>query len=298
MTITSLNTVSVGLPLSRLGISLFPVYLPGNNLPTIGTGRDAGLIIEECGQATVPHLVAVNPTNQPILVVEGEQLVGGDQNRTANVSVLVPPGQTINIPVSCLEAGRWGDSRRFEQGRSFAPRRVRRVKHAGVRRSLVATGGRNSDQGAVWGVIDHELSFLAVDSSTSSMADAEIVFEKNHRLGEVVEELESKGPLLEQCGLVVAHGSRVVSAEIFGAPELLQAHWGSLVRACFLEKPTSDGRASATVALKVLSRFGAADSTDVPGVGLGLEHHVCIGRSTGQVLTLDDALVHMSLFRK
>ena len=44
-----------------------------------------GFAIDELADASVPNLTAVNPTDRPILLVEGEQFVGGDQNRTLNV---------------------------------------------------------------------------------------------------------------------------------------------------------------------------------------------------------------------
>ena len=38
MAISSLQTAAVGRPINRLGISLFPIYLPVNTLPGIATG--------------------------------------------------------------------------------------------------------------------------------------------------------------------------------------------------------------------------------------------------------------------
>ena len=43
MAIPNLETAAVGRPINRLGISLFPVYLPGNTLPGIATGPSSGI---------------------------------------------------------------------------------------------------------------------------------------------------------------------------------------------------------------------------------------------------------------
>ncbi|MCS5684642.1 MAG: hypothetical protein NZ654_05280, partial [Acidimicrobiales bacterium] len=66
----------------------------------------------------------------------------------------------------------------------------------------------------------------------------------------------------------------------------------------FLESPTAEGRLSATRALKLVGRFGSAESVDSPGIGLGTEQHVRNDRLTGQALTLEGATVHASVFNR
>jgi len=298
MTLPAIDSAPIGPPITRRGISLYPVYLPGNALPPIATGRDAGLVVDELDDAEVPHLAVHNPTDRPILVVEGEQFVGGRQNRTANTSVLVPPGATLEVPVSCLEVGRWGDERAFRHSPTFTPRRVRRTKQRSVNRSLQLTGARNSDQGAVWHSIEKEMTSLFAASPTGAMADADQVFERDAGLAADVDELVGRGPLVGQCGVVVAHGWRAVAAEVFGTPELLAAHWGPMVRSHLLENPTVGGDRSATGAMRLLRRFANAQSLDGPGLGDGTEHHVDAERVAGHALTLDEALVHAAIFRR
>ncbi len=55
----------------------------------------------------MPELRFVNHCERPVLLLDGEELVGAKQNRILNLTVLVPAHQTIVIPVSCVEAGRW-----------------------------------------------------------------------------------------------------------------------------------------------------------------------------------------------
>ena len=298
MTIPNLGTTAIGQPITRCGISLFPLYLTDNDLPDIATGPAAGIAIDEMPAASVPQLVVTNPTDRPILLVEGEAFVGGQQNRTINVSVLVPSGATLEIPVSCLERGRWGHGRQFEHGATFTPRRVRRTKQEAVAMSMATAGSRHSNQGAVWGAIDQELTDLAVQADTRAIADADAMFNRDQHRFDAVEELSRLGPLSGQCGFVVAHGPRVVAAELFGASHLLSPHWNALIRSHFLESPTAEGRLSATRALKLVGRFGSAESVDSPGIGLGTEQHVRNDRLTGQALTLEGATVHASVFNR
>ena len=298
MTTSVLESAPIGPPITRRGISLYPVYLPGNALPTIATGRNSGLVVDELPDAEVPQLVVTNPTDRPILVVEGEQFVGGRQNRTANTSVLVPPGATLEIPVSCLEVGRWGDKRAFESSSTFTPRRVRRTKQRSVNRSLQLTGAYSGDQGAVWNSIEREMNSLCASSPTGAVADADQVFQRDDGLAAAVDDLVTRGPLVGQCGVVVAHGWRAVAAEVFGTPDLLAAHWGPLVRSHLLENPTAGGDRSATGAMRLLRRFANAPSSDTDGLGLGTEHYVDAERVAGHALTLDGHLVHSAIFRR
>ena len=74
---------------------------------------DAGLArVEEVSEGgSVPELRFTNSAAMPILIVDGEELVGAKQNRVANLTILAPAKTTIRIPVSCVEAGRWRYSR-------------------------------------------------------------------------------------------------------------------------------------------------------------------------------------------
>lgn len=107
MTVPALDTASVGAPITRLEVSFFPIYLPGNELPEIATGEGSGLVVGELDREQVNTLSAKNPTKTPILLVEGEHFLGGMQNRVVNRTVLLPPGEAREIPVTCLEARRW-----------------------------------------------------------------------------------------------------------------------------------------------------------------------------------------------
>jgi len=163
---------------------------------------------------------------------------------------------------------------------------------------VAASGDRSGNQGAVWGAVHYELKLMDVASGTDAIADADVVFERDPDRYSAVEELVSIGPLPGQCGIVISHGRRVVAAEVFGAPDLLAAHWEALIRSGFLEMPTAEGRPSASSALKLLRRFATTEATRSPGIGLGTEHHIATDQVSGQALILDDSVVHAGIFAR
>lgn len=298
VTFFDLDTAAIGRPITRLGISFFPVYLMNNELPRILTSFPTVCSIGELDDPSVPTWTVTNGTGHPLLLVEGEQFVGGDQNRTINVSVLVPGDSTMEIPVSCLEAGRWGRRSGFESGADFMPgptfthRRVRRASNLAVAEQAGSVRARRGDQGAVWRSIDDSLGELNVHARTSAMADADAVFEQEPERFDAAEELCKLGPLPRQCGVVITHGPRVVATELFGAEELLQYHWAALVRSYLLEASTNTGRPSADRVLRTLRDTSQTACTLSPGLGLGVERHFRNRRAVGQALTIENSIVY------
>lgn len=287
----------MGVPITRAGVSLFPVYL-SQPLPTrVITGTPGAVQVAEADAESVPTLTVTSLIDDPFLLLEGETVAGGLQHRTLNVSVLIPPRARLDIPVSCVEAGRWGGARDFTGTAGHASRRVRRAKSATVAANLERTGSKRSDQNAVWDSVDDELERLDVASPTRNFADADALFTQHRHFAEVAGELVGRGPLRGQCGVVTAHGSRIVAAEVLGGPDLLVAQWGQIVRAALLDAPGRvSGTPSASRALGFLRRLATGDATESEGVGLGTERHVRTRRLVGQVLTWGDALIHAAGF--
>ena len=294
--IPQLDTAAVGSPITRLGVSFFPVYLPANELPEIATGADSDCVIDELDEATVPSLAAHNRGRTPALLVEGEHFLGGKQNRMMNVTVLVPAASRLEIPVSCLEQGRWGRARAYRRARTFTPARVRSMNQRHVHASMHAARSRRGNQSAVWAGVDNLLRDQGTHSATGAMADADAVYERDRSRLDAMAELTRLGPLPGQCGVAVSHGRWVTAVELFGAPKLLAAHWSAIVRSHLIEPVRPEGRPSPSAVLLVLRRFATLRAESAEGVGLGVERRGENRWLSGQALTLDDSFVHGTAF--
>jgi hypothetical protein len=88
-------------------LAVFPLIT--TSAPTIhylafADPRARGVTVKELQRgASVNDLVVHNPLDVPVLLYEGEEVLGAQQNRTFDVSVLVAAGATPEVPVSCVE---------------------------------------------------------------------------------------------------------------------------------------------------------------------------------------------------
>src|SRR5260370_24034570 len=106
--------VRVGRSISRRNLTIFPLFTDGETIPAtylpvgaaIRTG--AGKVTEISEGGSVPNLAIENLGVIPVLIIDGEELIGARQNRIANLTILAPGMKTIQIPVSGVERGRWG----------------------------------------------------------------------------------------------------------------------------------------------------------------------------------------------
>lgn len=292
MSIANLQTASVGAPVTERGISFFPVYLLGNQLPAIATGETAKLKISELDQASVNNLRIYNPTDTSILVTEGEHFVGGKQNRAPNVSVLISAHTTLSIPVSCLEQGRWGAQQEWGRATSFVSPRVRSKKREGVSRALRSRGSRVGNQGQVWKEVKAMARECRIFSRTGSASEVDEHILRDTGRAKSIAKICDRGVQPQQCGIVVALGSKITDLELFGAPHLLEAHYERLVRSFFSENVDSGEIPLVSDVLAKIQEVHSLDFKERPAVGLGEEWHIATGGVTGQILSLDGSIVH------
>lgn len=70
---------------------------------TQGSGR----VTEVSAGGHIPELRFVNYGDWPVLLLDGEKLIGAKQNRILNLTLLAPAHKTILILVSYVEVGHW-----------------------------------------------------------------------------------------------------------------------------------------------------------------------------------------------
>ena len=296
MTITAMKEATIGKPKTRLGTTIYPIFLPDNSPKNIKIATD-DLIVSELESASVPQIQVHNPTDSPLLIPAGKVLSGGRQTRTVNVSILVAPGSTIIIPVSCVEAGRWHGQQRFTDSKRLPSRMVRMEQHRSVARNVKNFKSKNSDQGAVWNSIDQELSMRNLDSATKNFLYADESLDGESDRFSAVKELLKEGPEPLQNGIVIAQGNEVVSVEMFASPDALKSSYEALIRSAILD--SSREKVSPPREEQVrefLDQVSAAESTEAEGVGLGTEYHIENDKFVAHALAYEGKFLHANAF--
>src|SRR3954454_4072594 len=115
------DAVRIGEPDVCGPLTVFPLFGPAPQLEYLSFAQAVGLGVSvkelETG-ASVNDLLVLNPTDKNVLLYEGEEVLGEQQNRAFDVSVLLAAGSRLQVPVSCVEHGRWDGER---HGEDFSP---------------------------------------------------------------------------------------------------------------------------------------------------------------------------------
>ena len=136
-------------------------------------------------------------------------------------------------------------------------------------------------------------SALGVASDTSALSDTYGKYEEN--LAQAQKEMQY---VPGACGLAVAIGSQVVTADLFDKPATCQKLWDKLLSGMVLDALTA-GEAQASPdgsqVEKLVNDARNAAWTQAEAVGEGQEYRAEFDGKVGSALVLDGSLVHGSL---
>lgn len=259
--------------------------------------REGLLVITEKGTGSVPVLLAENKGDRPILMLAGEILAGGKQNRILKEDVLLPRRSgRVELPVLCVERGRWsGRGSVFSTNPGTAAVNVRAAAQAGMA------------QERIWSGVSYYQTRLNVTSPTADLQAIQDSDQVREALAGYKEAFRKTCPR-RAVGMVVARHGRIVGAEIFCNPAVFRKHRDRLLESyavdCFaaqkrpnMEEPT---RRRPRVDRKDAERFlrrtlrAEYEWRGTPGVGRLLAVH---GTGiNGLSLVYRKALVHAGLF--
>jgi hypothetical protein len=295
------------------GVAGAPAY------ETAAAAVQAGdLELREQGSGTVPAIEAATKT-MPVVIFAGDTVVGGKQNRIINITVWLPAATVTQIPVSCLEHGRWNQGYRFETSRKvdYALRAQMSAQLAdvaawesGATADAPASPRRRSysaDQGRVWSEIAAKEARFGARSQTAALHDLYA------REAVDVAALARAFPCpAGVAGVAVGIGGQLVAVELFDAASTLAEQWPRLVEGAASAYADHRRAVAAGIAprethrhpdegalARMLGRAVAATAQAIvgPSVGEGFDVRLAGRKIRGGALVVGDRPVHLELFR-
>ncbi len=195
--------------------------------------------------AQVNQLVLVNNSKRPLILLAGEIVTGGKQDRVIGKDRIIPAdSDPIDLGVFCVEPGRWvGSSDRFGVGKTVAGGVAAPMAAPNVRAKAMA----DKDQQQVWSEVAKTRAAMAETVTVEGAAQAingTSSYARVMQNDDVKQRVDSvAGPiqrnyqgLMQQLrdqhavGVVVAVNGQMVWADIFASTNLLEKYWPKLVQ--------------------------------------------------------------------
>lgn len=257
---------------------------------TLDEGRAASVLtVIERAQASVPEVIAENRGKAYVLLLAGEILVGGKQNRVLREDLLLPPmSGPRNIAVYCVEQGRWNEGRKdFESASS--------VVQPSVRSHVLGQAG----QSRVWSGVASAARELRASSPTGSYQAIYDKPEIRAQLDRATRRLDPGG-VREAVGAAVFVGPNLAGVDCFVSSSLFAREWPKLLRAYALDAqggaPAGWDEAAARGQVESLLRgAGRLEGRLRGNAGVGQLFEFGIDRSRGAALLFEGQVVHVAI---
>src|SRR2546429_531455 len=173
----SLTALKLGESQTYVNLTLFPLIgdpesAQGYVLLDEALERHLVHITEVSAGGRVPELALENASDETVLLVDGDELVGAKQNRVLNLSILVAGGKKLVIPVSCVEQGRWAyRSSEFQAANRALFARARARKAQSVSDAIRSRGERRAKPSPGRGNVAAKAKPCRALSATLAMSD-------------------------------------------------------------------------------------------------------------------------------
>jgi|SRR5271165_1733062 len=249
-------------PVTKGNLSIFPIVggpeSSTADLLTLDDGVRSGLVVvAEAGSLRglirpgtnirrasgdeVNRLVLINNSDRPLLLLAGEVVTGGKQDRVIGVDRIVPAKSgPIDLSVFCVEHGRWvASSEHFSSMKS-------QMAQPSVRVPMMV----EHSQQAVWDNVESAVASMAAAAppaspalhATTSYAKAMQNPEVEKTVGSIANDYDGLLRELRKVGakgVVVAINGRITWADVFASTDLLEKYWQKLIRSYAADSLTS-----------------------------------------------------------
>lgn len=289
--IISFNQLNVQ---SYKGLTIIPLKAETSNtidFLTLNKGFDLGLVeVRECEVEDVNNVIITNNAVTPLILIDGEEIIGAKQNRIVNKTLIVPPKTKMKISVSCTEKERWSYKNNhicnFEQSDYIANSNTRRAKASAL--------DECSFQYKVWDSIDTFSKRCSIKPKTSAMADCYEDFSKSQ--DEYLNHFKlSNG----QTGLIAIIDNEIIGVEIFTSHEIYENYHDKIIRSYIIDSLDFEDNASVDddKINEIIENISKSEFIKEESQGLGEFIKFSNDYGTGSALIYDDEIIHMPYFK-
>jgi hypothetical protein len=292
--------LSIGDPDIAGPLTAFPLFGPAPKLEYLAfaQGVARGVTVHELqGGGSVNDLTIHNPTGTAVLLYDGEEVLGAQQNRTFDVSILVGAGAKLDVPVSCVEYGRWDGARHAD---AFAPApqtaypALRRAKSRQVRHAVAAGMEARAEQGHVWDEVAHKHARMNTASPTGAMHD--IYEQRRDQLADMCDKTSLHDG---QIGTLVAIAGEFTVIDLVSRADVYEVLHGPLVQGYALDALEHRAEAappSMASAEEFLELIWEQRVSEQDGIGLGRDVRFEGHGVAGAALVSGSELVQLTAF--
>ncbi len=298
-----LQSINISDPLHFQNLTLFAIKGSNNtsfHYITLSQAYENKVVEvkETSEEGTVSELLFINNSDTPILIIEGQELLGAKQNRIINVSILVPAHISMVIPVSCCERSRWGfrSNREFSLSDRMTFSKARRNKMRSVNERWESGDTADSDQQEVWQDMDVKFAKMNVNSSTDSMGDFYDTY--SERINQYVKSFASEN---DDKGIIAAINGKIVSMEFFDRNTSFKDNLSKIIRglaADAIEEQKTSLIATKKQAEDFVENVHASRINELGSIGLGSQYKINGDAQLGQTLIFNNQIVHFIVFTK
>jgi hypothetical protein len=303
---TLLSSIQMAEAQTYRNITVFPLICPSGSdgAPEYQTLSEAlhaqSLSVTEVSQAgSVPSLRVVNRGRVPVLLIDGEELIGAKQNRVLNTSVLLKEHSETIIPVSCTEQGRWAyASAAFADSGVVMAYLSRALKSSSVSESLARGMQYASDQGVVWDHIQALHAKAGTSSPTGAMREVYAA-----RRADLDNGSKAFAPVPNQTGLLVLINGAVAGFDFVSRSAAYGQLHSKLLKSYLIEalvEPSSEILEPAQAQERARAFLAEAQETEArqfASVGQGFDVRFKGPGLRGTALVHEGHVVHTAFFR-
>jgi hypothetical protein len=231
--------------------------------------------------ASVNELALVNKSGKKLLLLAGEVIVGGKQDRIVQEDRIIPP---VSVPVAlnvfCVEHGRWSANTASHGGgggggvaapsvEAPAPAKFSSLG-AVAHPKLRGAAQDKKEQSAVWSEVRANNAKLGTQNNTDTYKEVYASKKVSAQADDYIRALEREVMQPGVVGVVVARGGRLVWADLFASSALFSRYWPKLLKSYVVDAlgdDASEKRPTVEEAARYLQgRDGTVSTTTQAGV--------------------------------